>query len=399
MVSPLSQEMLPQVVASTPANDIPQTGVRLFFLDHLRVWLTMLVIMHHLSLTYALIAPWYYMEPPTDPITSPLLLLFVLLNQAYFMGCFFLIAGYVTPASYERKGAGIFLRDRLLRLGMPLLIFVALLAPLTSAIGYSSIISLIGPQPPMTPWQYYLGTISPGPLWFLEALLIFALLYALWRVMARQQPPTPQTDRPLPSFGAIVAFVLLLAVVTFVWRIWIPIGWTLPFLSFPTMGHLSQYIGLFVIGIVAYRRNWLLRIPDKAGRIGWLAAISSTVLLLGIILTNMEAFLTTFSGGLQWPAAVYASWEAIFCVGMVLGLLTLFRSRFNRQRTLGKFLSANAYAAYVVHAPVIVALAYGLRDLHIFPLLKFAVAVIIAILLCFGVAAVVRKFPGAQNIL
>jgi len=71
MVSPLSQEMLPQVVASTPANDIPQTGVRLFFLDHLRVWLTMLVIMHHLSLTYALIAPWYYMEPPTDPITSP----------------------------------------------------------------------------------------------------------------------------------------------------------------------------------------------------------------------------------------------------------------------------------------------------------------------------------------
>jgi len=77
--------MLPQVVASTPANDIPQTGVRLFFLDHLRVWLTMLVIMHHLSLTYALIAPWYYMEPPTDPITSPLLLLFVLLNQAYFI--------------------------------------------------------------------------------------------------------------------------------------------------------------------------------------------------------------------------------------------------------------------------------------------------------------------------
>ncbi len=399
MSSQPSQEMLSQAVASTPATDIPRTGVRLFFLDHLRVWLTMLVILHHLAITYALIAPWYYIEPPTDALTSPLMLLFVLLNQAYFMGCFFLIAGYFTPASYDRKGTAAFLKDRLLRLGLPLVLFTLLLAPLSAWIGYDSVIGLIPPQAPMSPWQSYVATINPGPLWFLEALLIFALFYVFWRMIGRQQPLTPQTDGPLPTLGALVAFVVGLAVVTFVWRIWIPIGWALPILSFPTTGHLPQYISLFVIGMVAYRRNWLVRIPHKAGRIGWGVAIGSTVLLLAIVLTNMEAFFTSFSGGLGWPSAVYASWEAIFCVSMVLGLLTLFRSRFNQQRALGKFLSANAYAVYVIHAPVIVALAYALRGLSLFPLLKFAVAGLIAIPLCFLLASLVRRLPLARNIL
>src|SRR5690606_25732277 len=102
------------------------------------------------------------------------------------------------------------------------------------------------------------------------------------------------------------------------------------------------------------------------------------------------AFLTSFSGGLAWPAAVYASWEAIFCVSMILGMLTLFRSRFNQQRALGKFLSANAYAVYVIHAPVIVAVAYALRGLHLFPLLKFVVAALLAIPLCFLLASLLR---------
>jgi len=42
---------------------------------------------------------------------------------------------------------------------------------------------------------------------------------------------------------------------------------------------------------------------------------------------------------------------------MCLGLLTLFRDRFNRQGAVARFLSANAFAVYVFHAPVLIALA------------------------------------------
>ncbi|WP_181923822.1 hypothetical protein [Streptomyces inhibens] len=45
------------------------------------------------------------------------------------MGFFFMIAGYFTPASYDRKGARPFLRDCLKRLGVPLLAFLLLYVP------------------------------------------------------------------------------------------------------------------------------------------------------------------------------------------------------------------------------------------------------------------------------
>src|SRR5688572_28446917 len=92
-------------------------GTRLYFLEHLRVALTMLVIVHHLAITYSVVAPWYYIEPPNDETVSFLLGLLVLFNQAFFMGLFFLISGYFTPGSYERKGARAFLWDRVVRLG------------------------------------------------------------------------------------------------------------------------------------------------------------------------------------------------------------------------------------------------------------------------------------------
>ncbi len=42
------------------------------------------------------------------------------------MGCLFLISGYFTPGSYDRKGPKRFPKDRLLHLGIPLLVFLAL---------------------------------------------------------------------------------------------------------------------------------------------------------------------------------------------------------------------------------------------------------------------------------
>jgi len=47
---------------------------------------------------------------------SPILLsLFNIINQSYFMSAFFLLAGYFTPFSLERKGIKQFLIDRLIR--------------------------------------------------------------------------------------------------------------------------------------------------------------------------------------------------------------------------------------------------------------------------------------------
>src|ERR1700742_3638037 len=98
-MSSLPEQTTPESVVgdTTPIQPLPQTTsrVRLFFLDHLRAALTILVVLHHLAVIYGAAAVFYYVEPPVpkDQLASLLFSVFVLVNQSYFMGFFFLISG------------------------------------------------------------------------------------------------------------------------------------------------------------------------------------------------------------------------------------------------------------------------------------------------------------------
>src|SRR5882757_3865416 len=106
-----------------------RTGARLLYVDNLRIFLTMLVVLHHVAVTYSDIPLWYYTEPARDGSGFALDVL-VVIDQFYFMGFFFLIAGFFVPGAYDRKGGKRFVRDRLLRLGVPLLLFVLVIRPI-----------------------------------------------------------------------------------------------------------------------------------------------------------------------------------------------------------------------------------------------------------------------------
>jgi len=158
-----------------------QTRTRLSYLDNLRVVLTALVVLHHAAVTYSHIPLWYYYEAPHDG-SATALDVFLALNQAYFMGFFFLIAGYFTPGALDRKGAGRFARDRLVRLGIPLLLFVIVVRAVVGIPGWS-----VSGLPYA---EYYVLSWDPGPTWFLEVLLVFSLVYALVR---RLRPDSPRS--------------------------------------------------------------------------------------------------------------------------------------------------------------------------------------------------------------
>jgi len=103
MMSSLPEQTTPESLALDPTviQPMPQATSRgrLFFLDHLRVQLSILVVLFHLAAIYGANGAFYYVDPnvPQDKLASLVLLVFILVNQAYFMGCFFLISGYFTP--------------------------------------------------------------------------------------------------------------------------------------------------------------------------------------------------------------------------------------------------------------------------------------------------------------
>jgi len=373
---------------------------RLFFADNLRVALTILVVVHHVAVVYAANAAFYYVEPPDakDLLAYLPLVVFELFNQAYFMGFFFLLSGYFTPNSFDRKGPGSFFKDRLLRLGIPLLVFIFVLNPISCLGLFWMPASLTGITVSLswqTFWQMYPQALGVGPLWFVEMLLFFDLGYVLWRRLTKNQAVNRAREIKVPGYPVIGLFILLLAVASYLIRIVVPLGMAIPVLGFPTFAYFPEYLSFFIVGLIAVRNDWLRTIPGSMGKVGFGVALVATIVLFPLALSTKTAFL----GHGSWSSAVYALWDSTFAVGMCLGLITLFRRFFNREGRFGRFLSQQAFTVYIIHIPVIVFLAIVLRDIHPQQLLKFALVAVIAVPLSFGVAWLVRKIPFASRIL
>ena len=385
-------------------QDVALGHVRLAFIDNLRILLVILVILFHLATTYGGAGYWHYHEEGADAATVAVLTLFVAVNQAFFMGFYFLIAAYFVPRTLERKGSTRFARERLLRLGIPLLVQVLIIMPLLSymlgvtvwgfAGSFWTYIALY--------WNQY-RSLDTGPLWFVEALLIFSLVYALWWAVVKPAPRQGSEARATTPRNLVIAtFGVALGLATFVVRIWLPVGWFFAPLNFQ-LAHFPQYISLFVLGAVAYRRGWLgTLVKDAArgrrwGRVAFCLIGFAPVLLVagGALQGDTRPFL----GGMHWQALAYGLWEQLLCLAMVLSLLAWFHKRYDRQHKLAKEMSASAYAVYILHTPVLVGVAVGLRHMELYPLLKFALASLICVPLCFLVGGMARRLPGARRIL
>lgn len=404
---------LPGAAAPAPpvqAAAAPQK-TRLLFIDNLRILLISLVVVQHLAVTYGALGSWYYRDPATNALTGSLLTLLAGIGMAVGMGFFFLIAGYFTPGPYDRKGTGSFLRDRLIRLGIPLLLYDLLIDPLVVYLASG----LHGAY-----WSFYgnyllhLGMIGNGPVWFIETLIFFSIFYAAWRLLSGHRPQAAARTGKLPSYLVIYGFIFGLAFVSFVVRIWWPADVVFHQLNMP-VGYLPQYISFFILGLIAYRRNWFLELTPKMGRY-WLrtALIAILVWLLVAALfviagmgagteANYYALVigekSHMMGGLNWESFAFTLWESFLVVGICIGFLVLFRQRWNRQGKVAKELAANVYTVYLIHPLVLVAFAYAFQTVTLYPLLKFVISVLITLPLCFLISSLIRKIPFANRVL
>jgi glucan biosynthesis protein C len=367
-------------------------AVRLIFADRLKAALVILVVLHHIAVIYAGNTPFYYVEPATgQPVALVALVFFQLFNQAFFMGFFFFLSGYFAPGSYDRKGAGPFLRDRLIRLGIPILVYMFVLGPIASIGIWEMPSSLTGVTTPLT-WQDYPGLINIGPLWFALMLLVFDLGYAAVRLAIRRPASQPDSPAAAPRYWAIAVFVLALALASYLIRIVWPLGKYV--LSFPSLAYLPEYLSFFILGTIAVRRDWLHAISSRMGWVGFAMALGASIILFPPSLIGLKFFV----GRGTWQSAVYTLWDSTFSVGISLALIVFFRRFFNRPGRLGEFLSRHAFTVYIIHPPILVFLAIAMRNLQIEHLLKFGLLVIIAVPTCFAVAFLVRKIPLASRV-
>jgi peptidoglycan/LPS O-acetylase OafA/YrhL len=399
----------PAGLAAAPARTQARAGHgRLHFMDNLRVVLTVLIVLQHASFAYAPGQWWYF----ADSQQEPLLASFFVVNRSFRMSLFFLIAGYFMPYVVDRKGTGQYLGDRFRRLGLPILGFLIFVFPLLMYAyyinfrGYPSIdfftyfyriyCGIGGHRPP-----HWSGPDWPdrqlGHLWFIEMLLVYTTVYAGWRWLRRYLLLPPLGHLPQPRLTLLLPLIIAVAALSYWVRLYYPIyswGAYLGVLQL-SLADLPRDLACFILGVVAYRNDWLLGLPSSIGY-RWLAV---GVLGAAVFVACDIAGWSFFSvGGQDLRAVLYPLWEALTCFGLCFGLPTLFRERLDwRSPFLGR-LSVASYGVYVLHLPLVVALQYSMAHLALSAAGKFLVVGALAVPLSFLLVLLLRRWPPARKV-
>ena len=375
---------------------------RMYYIDNIRIYLSILVILHHVAVAYGGSGGWFLNEAPTDTISPIIFLLFNALNQSYFMSFFFILAGYFTPRSLEKKGPANFMKGRLIRLGIPMIFFVIFLAPLTywlvANLAHNLGISFYSIWRDVLKFTT-LQNISFGHLWFLEVLLIFALGYVIYSGQNENyQSNLVFYENSFPPNRIIITSIGVLAVTTFLVRIWFPIN-TWIFGVQPA--HMVGYLFSFVVGILAYRGKWFDNLSTQQARFwGKIAIINTLVLSITISLTvGGGGSIDVFLGGISWQSLFNSVWESISYMSIIIWLLYFFRRRFNKQNRLLSWMAPNVYAAYIFHQIVVVAVMIPILNVAWPSVIKFFIVSIIGVPLSFLVSYIAKKIPYANTVL
>ncbi|NNH70540.1 acyltransferase family protein [Nocardia uniformis] len=382
----------------------------MLFLDNLKVLLIVLVIGLHAAQPYGP-ADWWYVEGDAGLDWLPGLTAMV---GTFLMSLFLFVSGYFVPSVFDRKGARGFLLDRFTRFGPLILVgFFGIVAVLM----YAYYTNFRG-YPPMTfpsyYWDVYLGQgeqpadwsgpIWPdrqfGHLWFIQHLLVYSLIYTLWRwVSARSTTTTSRVAAPAPPGTlAIVGFIGFLAALTFMIRLRYPVDTWVPLLEFiqAEPADLAHQASFFFLGALAYRRGWLTAIPATTGY-RWLAvgtALATTNVIIHRQLAEVYA-----AGGPTMGSLIWSVVETVMCVSLSIGLIVLFREHARRSSGLLLGAAALTFTVYLIHVPIVVALQYLAAAVAFGPLPAVVGVSVLGVAVSFALAWLIKKTPYLKRLL
>jgi glucans biosynthesis protein C len=364
------------------------TVIRRAYLDNLKILLVAGVIALHTAITYGFDGSWY-LESYDEMTGAVVDALTVVLGTGWLfgLGLFFLIAGQLTGPSLDRKGPARFARERLVRLGIPLVAYTLLISPLLEYVDHRQ-----NGEGTEALWPFVrdqVWSFAPGPTWFLEALLVFSLAYALWRAL--RPDPEPPSRAPLRGRW-VAATAIAIAVTSFTAHLAFPIGSEQFHLQ---LGMFPQYVILFSLGVAASRRGWLDTLsPSLQRRCGVASAIAAPMLLAALLAGGFfegGAAEDRFAGGWHWQAAAFPLAEGVLATCVSLWAIAYFRRRVNHLSPPSRLMAPGAYGAFVLHAPVIVALALAVQPLPVPAELKFIAVLAAGVAGSFSLALLVRR--------
>jgi glucan biosynthesis protein C len=370
------------------------TAARPYFhdMDAVRAALMLLGLPYHVARCYASNRAYAVVSPDSS---LPLTLLSGLLHS-FRMEAFFIVAGLFAAMLLSRSGWRAFLTSRALRIGLPMLACLAVLPPLGQLVaaalvnaGFASHADAARLLPPAWLWWVM-------HLWFLGALLLLTLALAGAAELIDHWPPAARlagragaglsalAGRRFATGGLLLALLVALAwtAAALLTPVLIAIG-----LHPSPLGHLFdlrqvvRFSPFFLIGTALWWR------PDVRAWFNQPEPWSLPLALAGSALV----ILAEYRPALMVPAGVLgAGLAGVFWSQMLISFAVRHLHRPGRRRA---WLAEASYTIYLFHLPVVLALCLLFVRVPWPPLAEFALITALALAICLGLAALVRRSP------
>lgn len=382
------------------AHAAPKAKARNLSLDRARTFLTLVVLLHHAVIPYT-----YFGH--TDPASWAGFDVVVLATDSFFMAMFFFLSGLFTWPGIARKAPSVFLRDRLLRLGLPFAIAAFTVIPLA----YYAIALRHDPGLSFTAFWWKTITVGPwpsGPIWFVWVLLAFDLTASLlYRVSAHLVDPGNRVS--LRGFDQPAVFWLLLVVVTTIAYVpallyfggskWFELG---PFSV--QASRILLYFAYFFIGVSVGAANFDRGILSAGGQLPkqrwlWVLATLIPYCLMWVMIYIKREVLGNPDPQPHWYQAIYGTFFVLFSGSILLAILAFFLHQKSRGPNLLDRMQADAYGIFLVHYPIALWIQYALFDYSWPAIVKAAIGFVLTVILSWALTAALRKIPGASHVL
>jgi fucose 4-O-acetylase-like acetyltransferase len=353
------------------------------YLDNLKTLMIAGIIAGHAVVGYATFSSWTYQDVQEATISPAVELVFAIamftFGALFLMQLFFLISGLLTQDSLARKSSSRFVRDRLLRLGVPFVAYTLVVWPLLE---YALLEPILHRG---SYWHSFTNSdpvLDNGPMWFVGVLLLFSLALVAWR---RLVPPRAPDDTPL-SFRYLLVVAGIVSVATFLVRTVMPADSNQP-LNVHMWGW-PAYVAMFALGVSAARHGWLRPVERALSRRCGVVTALAMVAMATIVLVTEPLGLTpeSFYGGWGLPPLVASVVEGLMAVCAPIWVLAVAQRHLNGSGRLRRAAARGSYLAFMLQGPVLVALALALRPTMLSGDLKALLVAVLGVVGSFAIA-------------
>ncbi|KGN41690.1 acyltransferase family protein [Knoellia aerolata] len=374
-------------------TDTRATGTRVAWVDNLRIASIAGVVVVHTATAYVTdVADWYYHDElhPTS-VGFALFAVPALLGGVFGLGPLFWLAGWFSVGSLRRRGPARFALDRVVRLGVPLAVFVLLINPLADLVG--------SVRRERRSFLGHLADTEFSITWFVVVLLVASLAYAGLRAVR----PAPRSSSA-PGMASLLAAGALITIAAVL--VWPSASLLDEELMSVRLGAWPQGLGLFALGVACGESREAsdgltaaIAPQGRAGRgWGWLTVVG-VVVAVALMASTGDEDINDVLHTMAWQGVVFAAAYGLVSVSFTIWCLQWFGRRWTRDRSWTRKAGRSSYATYLLHPLVLTGVMVALSPIPIAAEVKFLLVVAVGVPCCFVVGRAVSRLPGVRSVL